>query len=80
MSKQLLKFSRPSCVPCQMVSNYLNDKNVQYTEINVYEDAEMANKFKIQSVPVVVLLNGEEIEEMVFGFDTDELDKLLNNM
>lgn len=80
MSKQLIKFSRPSCVPCQMMSNYLNDKGVTYEEVNVYEDAETANRFNIQSVPVLILLNGEEIEEISFGYNPDEIDQLLNKL
>lgn len=80
MSRRLLKFSRPSCVPCQMVGNYLNDKGIEVEEINVYEDADMANKFNIQSVPVLILLNGEEVEEMTFGFNPPEIDSLLNKL
>lgn len=81
MSKQLLKFSRPNCIPCQMVKNYLDDKNVTVDkEVNVYEDAETANKYGIQSVPVLVLLDGEEVEDMVFGYKPDEIEHLLNKM
>lgn len=80
MSKQIIKFSRPSCVPCQMVENFLNDKGVKYTEVNVYEDAETANKFNIQSVPVVVLLDGENVEEMIFGYQPDQIEQLINKL
>jgi len=80
MSKQLLKFSRPSCVPCEMVSNFLSDKNIEYTEVNVYEDTETANKYNIQSVPVLVLLNNGEIEEIVFGYKPDEIERLLHQL
>jgi thioredoxin 1 len=78
--KQVIKFSRPSCIPCQMVGNYLNDKGVTYTEVNVYEDGETANKYSIQSVPVLLLLNGEDVEEMVFGYKVEEIDQLLSKM
>lgn len=78
--KQILKFSRPSCVPCQMVSNLLIDKGVEHKEINVYEDGETANKFNIQSVPVLVLLNGEDVEEMVFGYNPEGIDQLLSKL
>lgn len=80
MSKQILKFSRPGCVPCQMVGNFLNDKGVKYTEVNVYEDPETANRYGIQSVPVVVLLNDENVEEMIFGYNPDEIEELLGKM
>jgi thioredoxin 1 len=80
MSKTILKFSRPGCVPCQMVGNFLNDQGVQYTEINVYEDAETANKFNIQSVPVVVLLDGDDVEDMIFGYQPEQLNELINKL
>jgi thioredoxin 1 len=63
-----------------MVGNFLNDKGVDYTEVNVYEDAETANKYGIQSVPVLVLLNGEDVDEMVFGYKPDEIDQLLTKL
>jgi thioredoxin 1 len=78
--KQLIKFSRPACVPCQMVGNFLNDKGVTYQEVNVYEDAETANKYNIQSVPVLVLVNGDDVEEMVFGYKPDEIEQLLSKL
>jgi thioredoxin 1 len=80
MSKTILKFSRPGCVPCSYVTNFLNDQGVQYKEINVYEDTDTANKFNIQSVPVVVLLDDENVEEMVFGYDVDQLNQLINKL
>jgi glutaredoxin len=80
MSKQIIKFSRPGCVPCVRVGSYLNDKEVKYKEINVYEDAETANKFNIQSVPVVVLLDGDDVEDMIFGYQPEQLNELINKL
>lgn len=81
MSKKLIKFSRPSCVPCQMVGNYLKDKGIEIDqEINVYEDAETANKYNIQSVPVLVLEVNGEVEEMVFGYNPSEIDNLISKL
>lgn len=80
MSKRVIKFSRPSCVPCQMVANYLNEKQVEAEEVNVYEDADLANMYNIQSVPVLMLLDGEDVEDMVIGYNPDEIDRLLSNI
>jgi glutaredoxin len=80
MSKKILKFSRPGCVPCSFVTNYLNDKGIEYTEINVYDDTETANKFNIQSVPVVVLLDGDDVEDMIFGYQPEQLNELISKL
>jgi thioredoxin 1 len=78
---KLLKFSQPSCAPCRMVSDYLNRKGVEYEEINVLDEknAELANKFKIQSVPVLVLVddNGEFVDQ-AFKFNPAEIDRLID--
>ena len=78
---KLLKFSQPSCAPCQMVSNYLKSKGVEYEEINVHDEknAELANKFNIQSVPVLVLVddNGEFVDQ-AFKFNPAEIDRLID--
>lgn len=80
MSKKIIKFSRPSCVPCTMVANYINDKGIEVEEVNVYEDAETANKYGIQSVPVLMLLNGEDVEELVMGYNPDQIDELISKL
>jgi thioredoxin 1 len=76
---KLLKFSRPGCSPCKIMENYLNDKEVSYQSIDVYEDAELANKFGIQSVPVLILLDEQDdVVDQVFGADSDELEQIIN--
>jgi thioredoxin 1 len=76
---KLLKFSRPNCPPCFRVGAYLESKGIQAEEYNVYDekDAEVANKYNIQTVPVLLLVNGEDVVEQVFGFNESDIDNLL---
>jgi glutaredoxin 3 len=59
-----------------MVKEYLDGKNVSYTEYNVAEDAEkrqeMVQKSGQMGVPVVFIG-----ESMVIGFDQSKIDELL---
>lgn len=77
---KLLKFSRPNCPPCFRVAAHLNDKGIEAEEYNVYDekDAETANKYNVQSVPVLILVDdNEDVVDQVIGFNEEEIDKLL---
>jgi thioredoxin 1 len=78
---KLIKLYQPSCVPCQMVSNFLDSQNVKYESINVLDNPDIASKYEIMSTPVTILLDddGKEIKRSV-GFKPDELEELLNNL
>lgn len=78
---KLLKFTRPSCPPCTMVTNYLNDKGVETVNINVYEDGETANKYRIQTSPVLILVDdNEDVVDQVFGYNPDGIEDLLSKL
>ena len=78
--KKLIKFGQPTCVPCNMLSNFLKDNEVEYVDVNVHEDVETANKYGITSVPVLVLEIDGVVEEMVFGYNVPEIEELLEKM
>lgn len=80
---KLIKISQKTCVPCQILSNYLNDKNVEYEEIDLEDDRSIIKKYDITSVPVLVLLDGEEVIDSVTGFNpanTSEVDSLISKL
>lgn len=78
--KKIIKFSKDGCVPCQLISNILNDKGIEYEEINALENEEMRIKYEIQSVPVTILLSEDEVIDRVNGFNPVALDDLLAKM
>ena len=78
--KKILKFEKNDCAPCKAVSGYLDSKQISYERINAYDNPELASKFKLRSVPVVILLeNGKDGKEIMrtVGYKTEELDKLI---
>lgn len=78
---KLLKLYKPSCSPCGEVENYLKDKHVEYTDINVFEDVDTAIEYGVMSAPVTILLNneGEEVAR-VNGYKPRALEELINRM
>ena len=80
--KKILKFEKNDCAPCKAVSGYLDSKQISYERINAYDNPELASKFKLRSVPVVILLQGEGYEKEIMrtvGYKIEELDQLIEN-
>lgn len=74
--KEVKIYSTPSCHFCHLVKDYLNEKDVAFTDYNVAEDAEkrqeMMEKTGQMAVPVI------DIEgEIIIGFRQDEINRLL---
>lgn len=76
---EILKFYQPGCAPCQRVENYLNDKGVNHTSIDVTKDPAKAVENDIGfGVPVVILKkDGEEILR-TRGFNEEELEAIID--
>lgn len=78
---KLIKLYQPSCSPCEMVENLLQDQGVQYVSVNVQEKPEVAGQYGVMGTPVVILLdsNDEEIQRSI-GFKPDELEEMINKL
>lgn len=79
MSKSILKFSRVGCTPCKIMSNFLHDKGVDYKELDVEEDAQLAVKYGIAGVPTLLLVDeNDEVLDRVVGFNPSNIEELLS--
>ncbi len=70
-------YSTPSCPYCVTLKEFLKERNIEFEDINVAQDAkareEMIQKSRQMGVPVV------EIDgEIIVGFDKEKISKLLN--
>ena len=74
--KKIIKFEKQGCQPCEMVSAVLGEAGVAFEAINQFDQPEMAVKYKIRSVPTVVVLDGETEVERIIGFDAGRLRQL----
>ena len=75
--KQVTVYSTPTCPFCKRAKEYLKQKEISYTDINVAVDKEKAKEMIKKSgqmgVPVIMV-----DDEIVVGFNQTLLDKLLS--
>ncbi|MDQ1850985.1 glutaredoxin domain-containing protein [Bacillus stercoris] len=69
---RLIKLEQPNCNPCKMVTNYLEQTDIQFETVDVTQEPEVA---------LTILLNdqGEEVNRSI-GFKPNELDELLKEL
>lgn len=71
---RIIKFEKNDCAPCAQVSAYLDSKGIAYETINPFDEPELAVKFKVRTVPTVIVLENDEIKNRIIGFNPAELD------
>lgn len=70
---RIIKFEKNDCAPCAQVSAFLDNRGITYETINPFDQPDLAAKFKIRTVPTVLVLNNEEVRQRIIGFKPDEL-------
>lgn len=77
MGKKTIIYSTPTCPYCQKAKAYLQEKGIEYTDVDVSGDEsaqkEMIEKSGTMSVPVIDI--GDVI---ITGFDKDKIDEALS--
>ncbi|WP_140937348.1 glutaredoxin family protein [Sphingobacterium lumbrici] len=71
---RIIKFEKNDCAPCAQVSAYLDNKGISYETVNPFDEPELAVKFKVRTVPTVIILEDNEITHRIIGFRPEELE------
>ncbi len=75
-NKQVTVYSTPTCPYCHQVKDYLKQKGVEFTDLNVASDLEARNNMVQKSgqlgVPVI-----DVDGQMVVGFNRAKLEEIL---
>lgn len=73
-------YSTPTCGYCTLAKDFLQEKGVEYAEIDVSVDQqkaqEMVEKTGQMGVPVIII-NKDGQEEVLVGFDQVQLSNIL---
>lgn len=76
---EILKFEAGWCQPCKVLNGMLKDLDYNIKAIDIDDDYEHVNKYKIRSVPTLVITkNGQEVDRIVGVMPREELVKRLN--
>jgi len=80
--KEFKIFSTPTCGYCHMLKDWLTEKKIPFTDINVAMDpakgVEMIKKTGQMGVPVSIISFEDGKEEIVLGFDQERIAKILS--
>lgn len=83
----LADFYSDSCVPCKRLSPVLAEIEEEHSDgtrlvkININFDAELAEKYEVQSVPTLVFFrNGEEISRLNGSIKKGEIVSAIENL
>ena len=68
----LLDFWAPWCAPCRMVMPVVEEiarenEHVKVGKINIDEEPELANRFKVYSIPTLVVMKDGQVVQQAVG-------------
>lgn len=78
---KLIKLYKNNCDPCIQLSNFLEEQKIEHESYNIMENTDLAVKYGIMSVPVLLLLDEDEQEiKRTFGYKPHEVMQLASQL
>lgn len=81
--KVVVDFYADWCNPCKMLAPILDELSTEVTDakivkVNVDDNQELAQKFKVRSIPTLIVFKDGEVKEQIIGLveKTQILEKL----
>ena len=78
----IVDFYADWCGPCKMLSQVLEQlEGIDIIKINVDENEDLAKKYKVMSIPYLLIVKDGEIKKELLGFRSkDDLEEELNGI
>lgn len=74
---KLIKLYKNNCDPCIQLSNFLDAQKIEHESFNIMDNTDLAVKYGIMSVPVLILVDDEGNEiKRTFGYKPHEVMQL----
>lgn len=79
----LVDFFAEWCMPCVMMAPVIEElaekiKKVKFAKCNIDENSELASKFKVMSIPTLVIFkDGKEVERIIGGQQANVIEEKL---
>ena len=69
----VVDFWAPWCGPCRMITPVMEElsqefANVKFLKLNVDENPSISHKYKIASIPTIMIFNNGNVAETLVGF------------
>ena len=70
----VVDFWAPWCGPCKMLTPVIEElakemgKEVKFAKVNVDENPVISSKYRVSSIPTVVIFNKDTVKETMVGF------------
>lgn len=77
MSKKVRVFSTPTCAYCVILKRYLDEKGIEYENIDVSKDEEMLKEMVELSGQMGVPVTEIGEEDVIIGFNKNQINKSL---
>ena len=62
-TSEILLFKTPTCPNCKAAGILLDQRKVNYTPIDAYQEQELVDRYGIRQAPTLVILNGDHVEK-----------------
>lgn len=74
---KVLVYSTPTCPYCKMAKEFLTEHNIEFSDVDVSADQQaaeaMVEKSGQMGVPVIIITQDDDSEEVMLGFDEEKL-------
>ncbi len=75
--RKIIKFEKDGCAPCAALGNWLKENEIEHEAKNVMGDFDLINKYKLSSLPTLVVFEDDLEIARTSGFNIDKVKEVV---